>query len=73
VLAAYNPYSRVYLVLWEPLPGGSPEINGQLLDSKLRPIGGEIHTTAYDFYLYDGNLAADPDTGEFLLAQQRRT
>jgi hypothetical protein len=71
IVTAYNQHSGDFLLLWQPLPiGGKPqEIAGQLVDRRLRPVGRQLQIASHDFYLYEGNLAADADTGAFLVAQ----
>jgi hypothetical protein len=72
VLAAYNPRSHRYLILWQGLPNNGAmagEINGQVLAGDLTAVGPPIAITAHDFYLYPGDLTANPANGDFLLMQ----
>lgn len=72
VLAAYNPRSQRYLVLWQGLPNNGAmagAINGQLLTRDLTPVGPAITVAAHDFYLYPGDLTANPADGDYLIMQ----
>jgi hypothetical protein len=70
IVAAYNPGTREFLVLWQAGPGSGrhyPEIHARRLDADLHPLGAVVRIAPHGFYLRD--VAANPENGEYLLVQ----
>ncbi len=64
IVAAYNPGSRRYLLLWQ----SAGAISGQLLNDRLAAVGARFQIPAHDYYVRPGELAPDPNGG-FLFTQ----